>query len=153
MNAQAYFPVLVNKQVWLASDVSDFQQMRVNKCSLDFRGYFCLLCQPALITEAILTCPARVAAAVATDWITAISMSTVAALTALQPIGAILITTNTSLPDVQCSRRIKTQWILCSALLVKRQTYRAGLVTVLSPPPRRACTDAIYRVTCSSIGT
>lgn len=36
---------------------------------------------------------------------------------------------------------------------VKRQTYRAGFITVLSPPPRWACTGAIYRVTCSSIAT
>lgn len=43
--------------------------------------------------KAVLTCPAGVAAAVATHRVTAISMATVTALATLQPIGAILIKT------------------------------------------------------------
>lgn len=51
---------------------------------------------PALIScSAILTCPAGVAATVATHWITTIGMATVTALATLQPIGAILTTINT----------------------------------------------------------
>lgn len=42
--------------------------------------------------KAVLTCPAWVAPAVATHWVTAIGVATVTALSTLQPIGAILTT-------------------------------------------------------------
>ena len=65
--------------------------MRINKYSLDLKGYFCTKCQPAALTiEAALTCPAGVAATVAAHWIAAISVAAVTALTTLQPISAIL---------------------------------------------------------------
>lgn len=57
---------------------------------IDLRGYFYSSLSDPSFEKAVLTCPAGVAAAVATHWVTAISMATVTALTTLQAIGAIL---------------------------------------------------------------
>ena len=105
------------------------------------------LIQPALIIKAVLTRPAGVAATVAAHWITAISMATVTALTTLQPIGAIL-----TMIETRCYGHSETPYMFFTALFFS-ETYRAGLIAVLSPPPRRTCADAVYRVTCGSVGT
>lgn len=59
-------------------------------------GLFVL--QMSVVT--VQTCPARVAAAVAAHRVTTVSVTTVTALTTLQPIGAILTKTNVTIKSL-----------------------------------------------------
>ena len=112
---------------------------------LGIRVYmYILLWKSTLFFWEELTCPAGVAAAVATHWVTAVSMGTVTALTTLQTIGAILTVTWIHCVKVSCGYNKLDS---CSILSVRSPTYRTGLVAVLSSPPWRTCADSIHRVT------
>lgn len=165
MKALAYFPALANEFTWLAPHMIDFINCsgQLMNAAFDLWGY--CWCEPALmLSVAVLTCPARVAATVATHSITAISVATVTALSTFQPEGTVLTTTKTTagaplkfntwqlLQVAWWHRRIKTHRAF-GALSQWEETYRAGLITVLTPPPRRTSTGAIDRVTHSAIVT